>query len=199
MGNRAVAKDDVPARWWLPVILLAAGQMLITMIFFTMPTQLPFFLSSQGNGNPAFTGAVLGCLMIAGGVAALFYQWLRAAIGDLTNRSTALALMGTGFALLCGVQNIYAILAGAAAIGAGYALAIPGFMALSLSLTPPQRRGATAAILTGSVFLGQFLSPFLSTPAIRFWRWRGAGLGLAACLGMVALILMIAALRQRRP
>ncbi|WBU59059.1 MFS transporter [Paracoccus albus] len=194
--NRAA--HDSPAGWWMPIALLAGGQMIITIIFFTMPTQMPFFLSSQGYDNPALTGAVLGCLMIAGGIAATFYQRLRATIGDIANRIAAIALMATGFALLSGVPTVYAIFAGAAAIGAGYALAIPGFIAVALGVTPAQRRGTTAAMLTGSVFLGQFVSPFVSTPAIANWGWRGAGLGLAACLGMVALILMIAALRKRR-
>ena len=42
--------------------------------------QLPFYLETRGYAEPALTGAVLGALMIAGGISALFYPRLCARI-----------------------------------------------------------------------------------------------------------------------
>jgi MFS family permease len=180
------------------VYLLAFGQMVITMLFFVMPTQLPFFLSGQGYASPAATGAALGTLMLAGGGAALCYPRLRAAIGHAGNWACGFGLMATGFATLVTIKAGMAVFFGCAAIGAGYALAIPGFIALSLGVSPPDRRGKTGALLTASVFLGQFLSPLISSPAIIEWGWRVCGIGLAAVLGVLALISGVAFRRSRR-
>ncbi|RMC34724.1 MFS transporter [Paracoccus alkanivorans] len=175
------------------VILLCCGQMAVTMLFFVMPTQLPFFLSAQGYESPAMTGAALGMLMLAGGVAALGYPRIRAAIGDGGNWACGFGLMAAGFALFATNTAEVAIFFGCAAIGAGYSLAIPGFVALSLAATPPERRGKTGAFLTGSVFLGQFLSPFLSSPAIAYWGWHSSSIGLAVILGIAGLISVLCA------
>jgi MFS family permease len=62
---------------------------------------------------------------------------------------------------------------GAAAIGAGYALVSPSFVALALGLAPLQRRGTAGGVLTASVFIGQFCSPLLSTPLIAAYGYEG--------------------------
>ncbi|MDP3340707.1 MFS transporter [Frigidibacter sp.] len=184
------------------VLVLAGGQMAVTMLFFVMPTQLPFFLSASGYTSPAMTGTALGTLMLAGGVTALFYPRIRARIGNGGNWAVGFSLMAAGFAILVGGPAQAAVFLGCAAIGAGYALTIPGFVVLSLAATPPGRRGRTGALLTGSVFLGQVLSPVLSTPALAEWGWRSSGLGLASILGGAAAIFGIVAvfpaLRARR-
>lgn len=178
---------------WRRVLLLAGGQMVVTMLFFVMPTQLPFFLSTRGYASPAVAGAALGMLMMAGGVTALFYPRIRARIGNGGNWACGFGLMAAGFALLVLAPAQAGIFLGCAAIGAGYALSIPGFVVLSLAATPPGRRGRTGAMLTGSVFLGQVLSPVLSNPALAQWGWHAGGLGLAALLGGAAAVFGILA------
>lgn len=180
------------------VFLLAFGQMVLTMLFFVMPTQLPFFLSSRGYTSPSMTGAALGTLLVAGGIAALGYPRAQAFFGNAGVWALGFGLMALGFAALVAGDTTTAIFVGNAAVGAGYALAIPGFVALSLSRTPPGRRGQTAAILTGSVFLGQFLSPFLSNPSIETFGWRISGLGLAAALGTVGVVCGAVSILRRR-
>lgn len=110
--------------------------------------------------------------------------------------------MAAGFAALVscgfGYGGIVKVVIGTAAIGAGYALAIPGFIALSLAATPKDRRGWTGAQLTMAAFLGQFLSPFASMPAISRWGWTASGLSLAAGLTMVAALALFVQCRHGR-
>lgn len=175
------------------VLLLSFGQMVVTMLFFVMPTQLPFLLTERGYTSPAMTGAALGVLMLAGGAAALFYPRIQAAVGNGGNWACGFGLMAVGFALLAMFRVETAVFLGCAAIGAGYALAIPGFVALSLAVTPAGRRGKAGALLTGSVFLGQFLSPFFSNPSIMGWGWNNSLWSLTAMLGMAALVSAVTA------
>lgn len=196
-GKVAGVAGDAPD-WHLPVALLALGQCLVTMLFFTMPTQLPFYLQCRGYQAPGVTGGALGALMIAGGFAALLYPRIRSAIGDFGGWGLGFTLQATGFAMLTSSGDAQRIFVGTALVGAGYALSMPGFIALSLSITPAPGRAKTAALLTGSVFLGQFLSPFTSIPAIGIWGWQASGTGLAIGLGIASLISVIAALRRGR-
>ncbi|MBO9455709.1 MFS transporter [Paracoccus sp. R12_1] len=191
MGTAALPGTGTSQR---RVILLACGQMAVTMLFFVIPTQLPFFLAARGYTSPAMTGAALGTLMLAGGVMALLYPRLRDRIGNSGNWAFGFGLMAAGFAVLVAIRAELAVYLGTAAIGAGYALAIPGFVVLSLAATPPDRRGRTGALLTGSVFLGQFLSPVLSSPALAHWGWHSSGLGLAVVLTTAAAIAGITAM-----
>ncbi len=185
-----------PTSWRLLVLLLSLGQGAVTMLFFTMPTQLPFYLASRGADAPALTGAILGALMIAGGLAALLYPRLRGGFGDGWVSAAGLAAMGVGFACVTATALIPLVFMGAVLIGMGYALAIPGFTARAIGLTPAHRRGATGAMLTASVFLGQFVSPLLSIPAITCLGWQAAGTGLAALLMTSAAIVMLVSLRH---
>ncbi len=194
--NRTTPRPPSQAQSWrLPVTLLSLGQGVVTMVFFTMPTQLPFYLEWRGHIAPALTGAVLGTLMIAGGIAALGYPRLRKIPSDAAIWAAGLAAMGLGFATVTSSAMTPLAFAGAAMIGAGYALAIPGLTARALERTPAHRRGAAAAMLTASVFLGQFLSPLFSIPAIARWGWQAAGSGLGVILGASALAAAILALR----
>ncbi|EJN02563.1 MFS transporter [Phyllobacterium sp. YR531] len=188
---RPEAEHDLiapPVNGSRPVVyLLAFGQMIVTMLFFVMPTQLPFFLSEKGYASPVVTGIALGTLMLAGAGAAFYYPRIRDAVGYAGNWACGFGLMASGFASLVTIDAGIAVFFSCAMIGAGYALAIPGFVALSLDGTPSNRRGKTAALLTGSVFLGQFLSPLIASPAISEWGWRNSGIGLATTLGALAL------------
>jgi MFS family permease len=79
-------------------------------------------------------------------------------------------------------------------IGAGYAAVSPTFVGLTLALAPPHRRGLAGGVLTASVFIGQFISPLLSTPVIGAAGYEGLFLATAVLLGSMATIALGAAL-----
>ena len=150
---------------WIPLICaLAFLQMLTTMIFFMMPTQLPFFFDALGHDSAAMTGAGLGALTLAGGCAALFFARIKRAIGFAGAYGLGYGLMAAGFLLL--PAGFGPIFAGLTAIGIGFAIVMPNFVAIALTLTPAHRRGLVGGLLTTSVFVGQFVSPFISLPSI---------------------------------
>lgn len=180
-----------PQGWRRRVRLLALGQIAVTVVFFTMPTQLPFYLEFRGYPSPAMTGAALGMMMLAGGIAGLRYSAICGRIGHARVWAVAFGLMAAGFAALAGASGFATVLAGTASIGAGYALAIPGFISLSLAATPAHRRGWTGARLTIAAFLGQFLSPFASMPALVQWGWQACAGGLAVALSGAALLALL--------
>lgn len=179
--------------WRLFFSGLVLLQALTNLLFFIVPTQLPFFFDSYGHGGGVTTGAALGTLMLAGGVFALLYPRLYRATGYAGVFILGYTAMGLGFALLIVGAVGPLSFAGAASIGAGYAIVSPTFIALLLNRAPAWRRGLAGGILTASVFIGQFCSPLLSTPAISAFGYEGLFGGTALLLATMALAAAVCA------
>ncbi len=187
-------------KWHLPFLGLVVLQSVTNMFFFIMPTQLPFFLDARGYGNPAITGLTLSVLMLSGGSVALVFSRIQRAIGYPGIYATGFAAMASGFLLLVTSATPLFTLAGSALIGAGYAAVSPTFVALTLALAPPHRRGLAGGLLTASVFTGQFISPLLSTLVIIALGYEGLfQVATVLLASMAAMALGIFLLRFREP
>ncbi|WON76713.1 MFS transporter [Serratia sp. UGAL515B_01] len=183
---------------WNPFILLALAclQMMTNLIFFVLPTQLPFFFNAQGYNSAVMTGSALGVLTLTGGCTALLYARIKRVIGFFGNYTLGYAMMALGFTLISNGGNTWTIFAGTAAIGAGYATVSPNFVAIALNLVPEQRRGFAGGVLTTSIFLGQFLSPLFSTPLISALGYDETFFRLSLLLGAMATVAGIAGGRR---
>lgn len=189
-------------KWRLSFLGLVILQSLTNTFFFIMPTQLPFFLDAQGYNSAAMTGMTLSVLMFSGGSVALVYARIQRFIGYAGVYAAGYAAMASGFLVLVTYGAPLLTLAGAALIGAGYAMVSPTFVALTLTAVPSHRRGLASGVLTASVFTGQFISPLLSTPVIVNTGYEGLFLETAVLLASMAIIALGATLlrtRQMRP
>ncbi len=172
-GAKPAEIADGHQAWAALLLLLVIFQAATNMIFFVMPTQMSFYLEARGYDGAVMTGAFLGILMITGGCSALLYPRIQRATGYLGIFFLAYGAMALGFFLLLHAVSTISLFAAAAAIGAGYALASPSFVALVLGLAPARQRGLGGGILTASIFLGQFCSPLVSTPLIASYGYAG--------------------------
>lgn len=184
--------------WRLHFFGLVVLQSVTNMFFFIMPTQLPFFLDAEGYSSASMTGMTLSLLMLSGGAVALAYSPIQRVIGYAGVYAIGYAAMATGFLLMLNSGVALFILAGAALIGAGYAAVSPTFVALTLALAPQHRRGLAGGILTSSVFVGQFISPLLSTPVIMTAGYDGLFLCVTFLLASMAIIVCRAMRRASR-
>jgi len=184
--------------WRLHFFGLVVLQSVTNMFFFIMPTQLPFFLDAEGYSSASMTGMTLSLLMLSGGAVALAYSPIQRAIGYAGVYAIGYAAMASGFLLMLNSGVALFILAGAALIGAGYAAVSPTFVALTLALAPQHRRGLAGGILTSSVFVGQFISPLLSTPVIMTAGYDGLFLCVTLLLASMAIIVRAAMRRASR-
>jgi len=183
-GAKLGITSEEHRNWAFPLASLVLLQGATNMIFFIMPTQLSFFLDARGYDSAIMTGSALGVLMLSGGAFALLYPRIQRAIGYPGIFALGYGAMALGFLVLLLASTTAAIFGAVAAIGAGYALVSPSFVALALNLAPAQKRGLAGGILTASIFIGQFCSPLLSTPAI-------AGYGYASLFGGTAALLAV--------
>lgn len=186
-GTKPAGGDDDHRGWRLRLALLVLLQGATNLIFFVMPTQLSFFVEARGHDGAVMTGSALGVLMLSGGGFALLYPRIRRAVGHAGIFALGYGAMALGFLLLVGASAGPSIFGATAAIGAGYALVSPGFVALALDLAPGRKRGLAGGILTASIFIGQFCSPLASTPLIGAHGYGGLFGGTAALLAAMSV------------
>lgn len=191
-GAKLALPSEEHRNWLLALALLVLLQGATNMIFFIMPTQLSFFLDARGYDSAIMTGAALGVLMLSGGGFALLYPRFQRAVGYAGIFALGYGAMALGFLILLLASTTAAIFAAVAAIGAGYALVSPSFVALALNLAPPQKRGLAGGILTASIFIGQFCSPLTSTPLIAGYGYVPLFGGTAALLAIMTTIAVLA-------
>lgn len=186
--------------WRVHLALLILLQGVTNMIFFIMPTQLAFFFNAKGYDSAMMTGTALGALMLTGGGFALLYPRLQRAVGHAGLFILGYAAMALGFLMLPLATGALASFAATAAIGAGYALVSPGFIALALGLAPTRNRGLAGGLLTASIFIGQFCSPLLSTPVVIGYGFDALFHGTALLLATMTVAAAVAgaAIWQRR-
>jgi MFS family permease len=187
-----------PPAWRWPFVGLVFLQALTNMFFFIMPTQLPFYFDAQGYESAMVTGVTLSVLMLTGGCLALLHSRIHRAIGYAGVFVLGYAAMAVGFLLLMISPPLVLSFAGASFIGAGYAVVSPCFVALTLNLAPPRRRGLAGGVLTASVFIGQFCSPLLSTPVIAGFGYDGLFFGAAVVLAATSAIALTGSVTRLR-
>jgi MFS family permease len=192
-GRHPAQRETAGMRLPAPVAALLAVAVLNSVVFYLVPTQLPFYLGSMGIDAPSRAGFAIGLFQIPMAAMSLAYAWFRGRAGIMGMFGIGFGLMAAGFGLIAAAGSYAAVLAGMAVTGAGMGAVMPNLMVGAISSAPPAMRGRVSGGLTASIFLGQFLSPLLSQPWIAAFgfaaAFRDAGLllaGLAAGAGLLA-------------
>lgn len=191
----ALAVPDLSTWSWLSVIFLCAAAFLINASFYTVPSQLPFHLKELGLGQASNAGYVLGLFNLAAATTALNYGRLRRRVSIPAIFVVGFALMAVGFWLLAAAATFGPILLAAAVMGLGLGVVVPSLMSGAIAIAPPQARGRVAGVVTASMFLGHFVSPFASQPWIATFGYAGtyAHVGvLIAAMSAVAVLTVLA-------
>jgi MFS family permease len=187
------------AHWLMPALLVGALTTVTVMLFFLMPSQLPFYLDANGFDSASATAIGLGTLMLCGAGVAMTFKRLSESLGLASTLAVGNAMMAAGFAVLALEASWLFVLTGAGAIGAGYALVQPGFLSLALQVAPVERRGSVSGIVTTSMFLGQVISPFALTPFIQTVGFAYVYFGTSLSFVLLALAVVLLMLPRARP
>lgn len=159
------------------VAMLATGTFIL---FYIVPTQLPFHLAAIGLSDPAVSGQVIATLTLVGGVTALLFGRIRTCLGAAITPAAGYTAMAVGFFVFQAGSSVPAVMLGGAVVGLGVGLVMPNFATLALQAAPAERRGIAGGVLTTAIFLGQFLSPVISQPVLGL-------VGFPKLFGIVAL------------
>ena len=197
LNSQATPSLSDPAVRWLPVVALCALTFLVNLIFYFIPSQVPFYLRAIGITTASSTGFAIGLhnLVMAG--SALAYGRLRARLSVPVIFVIGLCLMTLGFVLVAFSTTMPSVLLAMAIAGAGLGLTIPNLMSGTIALASPATRGRLAGMVTASMFIGHFTSPFASQPLIEAIGYQESYLVAGCGLAMLASVNAVIALNRR--
>ncbi|WHI51991.1 hypothetical protein P3339_03965 [Microbulbifer sp. MLAF003] len=161
--------------------------MLNSLAFFLIPTQLPFLLQEIGASSPSQAGVAIAAGNLMGALASLtLFPRAHKIFGKFGIFAFSFTVMATGMGLISIAESFSGIIIAMAIYGSGMGTLIPHIFSTGLESATENMRGRISGALTASVFIGQFLSPFLSQPWVNHF-------GLASAFSTVALGLLLLA------
>lgn len=126
--------------------------------------------------------------MLTGGLTAFVSGWFRSKVGQIGTPVVGFALMAAGFAGIALTQSIVGQYLSAGLTGCGVGFAMPTFMTVALQNAPARRRGVITALITASIFLGQFLSPLASQPLVEHFGYDRTFLFCSVAMVVLAVV-----------
>lgn len=190
------AADDAEPGWQLTVTIMAAAAGLTFVIFYAVPTQVPYHLQNEGLTDPRDAGIVMGAMMFAAAVMSVISGWIRPWLGRIGTPVTGYLSLAAGFAGLSIGHSLGLAMLSTALIGAGLGFCMPTFITTALNVTPARHRGLITGLITAAIFLGQFLSPLASQPLTTHLGYSGAFRVGAFAFVALAFLLTLALRRQ---
>ena len=182
---------------WQGVVAVMAGAAMLTfVIFYAIPTQLPYQLNAMGLTDPTSAGAAMGAMMLAAAIASIVSGLVRPRLGRIGTPVTGDLLLATGFAGLTAEHSLPAEMISTGLIGAGLGFCMPTFITTALNVTPARHRGLISGLMTAAIFLGQFLSPLASQPLVAHLGYSGTFRVGAIAFVALAVLLTITLRRQ---
>jgi MFS family permease len=183
---------------WSQVLLLALSTYLINVLFYTVPSQLPFFLRHLEINSASAIGYAIGIFNLAGALVAICFGMLRSRLAVSGILAGGLALMATGFVMLAQATGMVSALVALCVLGTGLGVVMPSIMSLTIKIAPPALRGRIAGLVTASMFLGHFTSPLASQPWISWFGFEALYRDISILFAiMAALTLATISLRRR--
>jgi MFS family permease len=166
-------------------------------LFYSIPTQLPFYLKQYfAIDSPARAGAIVSLATLAGGISSYLMPTLRSKMSFPALGALSFSLMAAGFTGLQFSPGYMALLFSALSAGSGIGLLMPSMRLWVISTAQLQRRGKSVGFLTGSLYLGQFLSPILAQPFLQYIGLHLLYAMAAGCAGAAALFLWLRTARK---
>jgi MFS family permease len=194
----AIALED-PLKLPLGLVILTYGIALLTQIvFYLIPTQLPFYLQELVAANASQSGIAIALCTLFTAISSLSYQRIKSRLSFINVYGIAFLNIAVGYTLISLANGWIVVLPGLAIAGLGLGLLMPNMNFCLTSIAPGAIRGRILGGLTTSFFLGQFLSPLASQPlsqAVGLKATYGYAGAVMAILTATALIFLI---RQKR-
>jgi MFS family permease len=179
-------KESLP---WLSFLPVVSTVLLGMMVYFFIPTQLPFYLYKHLKLNSGYTGMYMAASILFATLTSLGYQWFHQYLSKVTITSASFFLMGLGFKSIYLFPQTTILLGSCAITGLGFGLILPNCTVWTTEIAPESLRGRMLGGLTASLFLGQFFS----TLAGKFIKSTTVALGPSGIFNAASIISLILA------
>lgn len=188
-AQAGMASPRVPGVIWL----VFASVMLMWILFFIIPIQIPFYLKSLGVEQNSLIGLAVASSTLFSAVASFFYARLKARLSFAMLFSMGFGLMAVAFVVVALAQSYALVVCGLLLAGMGMGLLIPNANVLVMQLAPPAVRGREIGKLTTFWFLGQFVSPLVLLPFISSFSQASVFTGIGWITGILCILFLFSA------
>jgi len=157
------------------------------LIFFILPTQIPFLLIESFNTSGSTAGMIIAIAFFSNALGAMFFSKLKTRYDFSTIYIIGAIITGIGFSSIGLVTNVNYFFLTSPIVGFGGGIMMTNITAWMLSKTHIKKRVKTSGYFTSSLFLGQFFSPIIFHPVISLMSVQEFFL----LIGVSLLIIMI--------
>ena len=175
------------------IYLLAFALMLI---FYILPTQMPFLMINHFGASGALTGAIISTAFVFNALGALSFAPFKRRFGFGTIYLIGMAVIGVGFVLIGLVRDVHLFFFTSPIMGFGGGLLMTNVTAWMLSRSQRKRRVKSSGYLSSALFMGQFFSPLIFHPAVVHFGVQDFFIAVGAVLLGIAATALFAA-RER--
>ena len=142
--------------------------MLMWILFFIIPIQIPFYLKDIGVESNSMIGLAIASSTFFSAIAAISYSKFKDRFSFAQLFAVGYFLMAIAYILIAMGNSYTMVMLGMLFAGLGMGIMIPNANIWVMQLAPAEIRGKEIGRLTTFWFMGQFLSPLLLLPLLDF-------------------------------
>jgi len=176
-----------PSIIWLVFI----NVMLMWVLFFILPIQIPFYLKELGVEKNSLIGIAIAGSTLSSAVSSFNYARLKGRFSHGVIFGLGYGLMALAFLVIALGHTYSLIVIGLVIAGLGMGLLIPNSNILVMQLAPPSIRGREIGKLTTFWFLGQFIAPLVILPFINEYSQTFVFGGIAIITGILCIFFLL--------
>lgn len=166
------------------------------IVFYALIVHLPYVVTDLGLENAALVGIAAAVASLATAAGAISFRFL-AKLGTRKLLVLAFGLATVGFIVVAVADSLPLVIIGAVIASAGSGVLLPTLLTWAVNGLNFDQRGRGTGIWTGTLFIGQFLTPLVIGAATAVLGALGLALG---ALGIACAVAVLAVLiRGPRP
>ena len=199
--DRAPARPSGSTRLKSPNIiwLLFINVMVMWILFFMIPVQVPFQMVDIGIDSNAMVGGAIALSTLFSAISSFSYSRLKDRFSFYSIFAAGYLLMALAFGIVALAQSYLMMTLAMMIAGLGMGMMIPNTNIWVMRIAPLEIRGREIGRLTTFWFLGQFLSPSLLLPVSRSLTISNTfyfAAGILMCISLFFLIMQFSSQRK---
>lgn len=193
--HKAVAGEVEIKSSLVPIYITAFFAM---VLFYMMPTQLPYLIVNTLHGEPRSVGFVIATAMIFNAFTSMQYAKIKARLSYVQIYTITFVFFGIGLLIISQADSILHLFYSTVFMGMAFGLLLVNTNAWFLSEVPPSKRGKASGMLASSFFFGQFSSPLVFEPIVYAYGIQKLFLLVGLIALLTSLILFVRTRLARR-
>lgn len=149
---------------WKRVIAIYTIAFITIAVYFVLPVQLPFYLTTTSQISSSLIGLAVAMPTLVSIFFSLQYFRIDSRLTYQIIAGIILLTLGVGFFIISSSWNYFVVLIGLSITGIGMGLFPPNTTIWLISLMPPAMRGRGLSGLFMAISLGAFFSPIIIQP-----------------------------------